>query len=33
LEYSDDKLAGLTTNYKGKALEKEVAPFELAFLI
>ncbi|AQW90364.1 M16 family metallopeptidase [Elizabethkingia anophelis] len=28
LEYSDDKLAGLTANYKGKALEKEVAPFE-----
>ncbi|MCT3704344.1 insulinase family protein [Elizabethkingia anophelis] len=28
LEYSDDKLAELTTNYKGKALESEIAPFE-----
>ncbi|AJW65175.1 Protease 3 precursor [Elizabethkingia miricola] len=28
LEYSDEKLAELTTSYKGKALEKEVAPFE-----
>lgn len=28
LEYSDDQIATLTKDYKGKALEKEVAPFE-----
>ncbi|PIF47731.1 zinc protease [Chryseobacterium sp. 52] len=28
LEYSDDQIASLTKEYKGKALEKEVAPFE-----
>ncbi|UFH33846.1 insulinase family protein [Chryseobacterium sp. C-71] len=28
LEYSDDQIAALTKDYKGKALEKEVAPFE-----
>ena len=28
LEYSDEQIAALTKNYKGKALEKEVAPFE-----
>lgn len=28
LEYSDEQIASLTNNYKGKALEKEVAPFE-----
>ncbi|ATL43442.1 pitrilysin family protein [Elizabethkingia sp. HX WHF] len=27
-EYSDEKLAELTTSYKGKTIEKEVAPFE-----
>lgn len=28
LEYSDEQIASLTKDYKGKALEKEVAPFE-----
>ncbi|SHL82360.1 M16 family metallopeptidase [Chryseobacterium contaminans] len=28
IEYSDDQIATLTKDYKGKALEKEVAPFE-----
>ncbi|NIF07885.1 insulinase family protein [Chryseobacterium sp. Tr-659] len=28
IEYSDDQIAALTKDYKGKALEKEVAPFE-----
>ncbi|QIY92082.1 M16 family metallopeptidase [Chryseobacterium gallinarum] len=28
IEYSDDQIASLTKDYKGKALEKEVAPFE-----
>lgn len=28
LEYSDEQIASLTRDYKGKALEKEAAPFE-----
>lgn len=28
VEYSNDQIASLTNNYKGKALEKEAAPFE-----
>lgn len=28
MEYSDDQIATLTKGYKGKALEKDVAPFE-----
>lgn len=28
IEYTDDQIATLTKNYKGKALEKEAAPFE-----